>query len=136
MQRTAARVTRVILVDGQEPQYLQLEEQRDGGEPRRLTMVIGRSAAEEISKCLKRQEDARPMTHELAFGLLKRLQGTIREMVIHELDHGTYFAELRVEHDGEVFGVDCRPSDGIALSLRGSAPIFVTEKVWDQAGEA
>jgi len=135
MQRTPARVSRVVLVDGQEQQYLQLQEERDGGEPRRLTMVIGRSAAIEISKCLKREQDPRPMTHELAFGIVQRLQGRIREMVIHELEQGTYYAELRVERGDEVFGLDCRPSDGIALSLRGSAPIFVTEKVWDQAAE-
>ena len=135
MQRTPARVSRLVLVDNQEQQYLQLQEERDGGEPRRLTMVIGRAAAMEISKCLKGQEDARPMTHELAYGLLERLQGRIREMVIHELDQGTYYAELRVERGEEVYGLDCRPSDGIALSLRGSAPIFVTEKVWDQAAE-
>lgn len=136
MQRTPARVSRLILVDGQDQQYLELQEEREVGDPRKITMVIGRSAAVEIQKCLKREDDARPMTHELAYGLLQRLDGRIREMVIHELDHGTYFAELRVERGDEVFGVDCRPSDGIALSLRGSAPIFVTEKVWDQAGEA
>ena len=135
MQRTLARVSRLILVDGQDQQYLQLLEEPESGEGRKLTMVIGRSAAEEIQKCLKRTEDPRPMTHELAYGLLQRLSGEIREMVIHQLDQGTYFAELRVEKDGEVFGVDCRPSDGIALSLRGAADIYVTESVWDQAAE-
>jgi|FLOH01.1.fsa_nt_gi uncharacterized protein len=133
MERTLARVTRLILVDGHEQQYLQLSEAGVAATPRNLTMVIGRGAAQEITMCLKGQPAPRPMTHELTHTLIKRLSGNIQETVIHELDQGTYFAELRVEHDGEVFGIDCRPSDAIALSLRGSAPIYVTEKVWSRA---
>lgn len=133
MERTLARVTRLVLVDGHEQQYLQLSEVEAGLAKRSLTMVIGRTAAVEITSCLKGEVSPRPMTHQLAHSLVEKLQGRIQETVIHELDQGTYFAELRVEHQGEIFGIDCRPSDAIALSLRGSAPIYVTEKVWSQA---
>jgi uncharacterized protein len=133
VERTLARVTRLILVDGHEQQYLQLSESGAGPSSRELTMVIGRSAAQEITMCLKGDPAPRPMTHELTHTLIERLSGNIQETLIHDLDQGTYFAELRVEHDGEVFGIDCRPSDAIALSLRGSAPIYVTEKVWSRA---
>lgn len=133
MERTLARVTRLILVDGHEQQYLQLSETGVGPTSRQLTMVIGRSAAQEITMCLKGDPAPRPMTHELTHTLIERLSGHIQETLIHDLDQGTYFAELRVEHEGEVFGIDCRPSDAIALSLRGSAPIYVTEKVWSRA---
>ena len=133
MERTLARVSRLILVDGHEQQYLQLRETNVGPSPRELTMVIGRSAAQEITMCLKGKPAPRPMTHELTHTLIQRLSGSIQETLIHDLDQGTYYAELRVEQNGEVFGIDCRPSDAIALSLRGSAPIYVTEKVWSQA---
>lgn len=133
MERTLARVTRLVLVDEHEQQYLQLSEAEPGSAGRSLTMVIGRSAAIEITGCLKQERTTRPMTHQLAHTLVEKLQGRIKETVIHELEQGTYFAELRVEHDGEVLGIDCRPSDAIALSLRGSAPIYITEKVWSQA---
>lgn len=133
MERTEARVSRLILVDGHEQQYLELSEQSGAATPRSLTMVIGRSAAVEITQCLKEEATTRPMTHELAHNLVEKLAGRIKETVIHELDQGTYFAELRIERGGDVFGIDCRPSDAIALSLRGSAPIYITEKVWNQA---
>ncbi len=133
MERTLARVSRLILVDGHEQQYLQLTESGVSSPPRSLTMVIGRTAAVEITQCLKGESSPRPMTHQLACTLVEKLSGRIQETVIHELDQGTYFAELRVEQNGEVFGVDCRPSDAIALSLRSSAPIYITEKVWSQA---
>lgn len=132
MERTEARVSRLILVDGHEQQYLELSEASDALSKRSLTMVIGRSAAVEITQCLKDEPSVRPMTHELAHALVEKLSGTVKETVIHELDQGTYFAELRIERDGDVFGIDCRPSDAIALSLRGSAPIYITEKVWNQ----
>ncbi|MFK5956033.1 MAG: bifunctional nuclease family protein [Planctomycetota bacterium] len=133
MERTEARVTRLILVDGHEQQYMQLSEEGVGPNKRSLTMVIGRNAAVEITQCLKREYPSRPMTHQLTHSLIEKLAGRIKETVIHELEQGTYFAELRVERNGEVFGIDCRPSDAIALSLRGSAPIYITEKVWNQA---
>jgi len=131
MERTEARVNRLILVDGHEQQYLQLRE-RDGIPPRELTMVIGRSAAEEITNALEGRNTQRPLTHELAHGMLHALGGRVEEILIHDLDAGTYFAELRIrqQENGELIRLDCRPSDAIALSLRGSAPIFVSEKVW------
>ena len=132
MERTEARVSRLILVDGHEQQYLELSESSDALSKRSLTMVIGRSAAVEITQCLKDEPSVRPMTHELAHALVEKLSGRVKETVIHELDQGTYFAELRIERNGDVFGIDCRPSDAIALSLRGSAPIYITEKVWNQ----
>ncbi|MGB0684984.1 MAG: bifunctional nuclease family protein [Planctomycetota bacterium] len=137
MERTEARVNRLILVDGHEQQYLQLRE-RDGLEPRELTMVIGRAAAQEITNVLQGEGTPRPQTHELAFGILTGLSGHIEETVIHELDQGTYYAELRISRgpSEETLGIDCRPSDAIALSLRGSAPIFVTEKVWTEVAQS
>lgn len=133
MERTEARVKRLILVDGHEQQYLQLRE-RDGLPPRELTMVIGRSAAEEITNALEGQETQRPLTHELAHSMLHALGGKVEEMLIHDLEGGTYFAELRIRQGQEssLISIDCRPSDAIALSLRGSAPIFVSEKVWTE----
>lgn len=133
MERTEARITRLILVDGHEQQYMQLSETGAGPNKRSLTMVIGRTAAVEITQCLKHAKPQRPMTHQLTHTLIEKLSGKVKETVIHELDQGTYFAELRIEHEGEIFGIDCRPSDAIALSLRGSAPIYITEKVWNQA---
>jgi hypothetical protein len=135
VERTEARISRLILVDGHEQQYMQLSETHGGPNQRSLTMVIGRNAAVEITQCLKGAMPQRPMTHQLAHSLIEKLSGRVKETVIHELDQGTYFAELRVEHQGDIFGIDCRPSDAIALSLRGSAPIYITEKVWNQASK-
>ena len=130
MERTEVRLSRLILVDNAEPQYLQLEEVAPTNERRKLTMVIGASEAEEIQRCMQKIDTPRPLTHELAFSLVQGLGGELREAVIHNLDEGTYFAQLYLEKAGGNYAVDCRPSDAVALTLRGAAPIYVTEDVW------
>ncbi len=54
---------------------------------------------------------------------------------VSELDDGTFYAALRLDHDGKEMKMDCRPSDAIALALRYSAPIYVAKEVMDEAGQ-
>jgi hypothetical protein len=55
--------------------------------------------------------------------------------VITDLREGTYYAELRVQHDGELIEVDSRPSDAIAIAVtcEPPLPIFVAEEVLEEA---
>jgi len=48
-----------------------------------------------------------------------------------ELKDGTYYAKLRVRHDGELIEIDARPSDAIAVAVTCSPvlPIYVNEDV-------
>lgn len=142
MARSLARVRRIVLLDDQDAQYLQLgEAEPEGGagadagdaEPRSLTMVIGRASAEEIARLLQGARAPRPMTHELAHEVLRKLGGRVRELEIHSLRDGTFFADLTLEDGDRVFSVDCRPSDGIPLTLLAGAPIYVREEVWREA---
>ena len=48
---------------------------------------------------------------------------------ISELREHTYFAKLRIKHDGELVEVDSRPSDAIALAVTAKVPIYVAEDV-------
>ncbi len=133
-KKAEVRLSRIVLVEGHEQQFIQLREARPAADPpRELTMVIGPVEAREIRRCLEGEGTPRPLTHELAFRIMKTLQVQVREAVIHDLRGGTFFAELRIDHDGSVIGVDCRPSDAIALSLRGSTPVFVTDHVFEAA---
>ncbi len=118
-----------------EVQYLQLAEDPESETGRKLVMVIGRASAEEIERCLLGAEEPRPMTHKLLHEILEKLGGRVVELEIHALRDGTYFAELRVERDGTVTSIDCRPSDGIALALRAHVPLFVSEDVWREASK-
>ena len=52
-------------------------------------------------------------------------------MVISELKEHTYYAKLRVRHDGELVEIDARPSDAIAVAVtcEPQLPIYVSEDV-------
>lgn len=134
MERTHARVQRLVRLQRSDAQFLQLAEgEFDGAAPaapRVLQMVIGRASAEEIERCLLGGAEDRPMTHKLFQEALRALGARVIELEIHTLRNETYFAELRLEQDGKRIALDCRPSDGIALALRAQAPVFVAESVW------
>jgi bifunctional DNase/RNase len=52
-------------------------------------------------------------------------------VVINELKEHTYFAKLRVRHQGELVEIDARPSDAIAVAVtcNPALPIYVNEDV-------
>jgi bifunctional DNase/RNase len=53
----------------------------------------------------------------------------LEQVVIHDIRESTFFAKLVVRTNGELQEIDARPSDGIALALRMSAPIYVSDKI-------
>ena len=129
------RVSRLVVVDNHEQQFVQLRESHPAGEPREITLVIGPAEAAAISYGLEDAKLPRPLTFDLAHRLIESLGGRLVEAVIHDLREQTYFAELHLERQGETVQVDCRPSDAIALSLRASSPIYVTDKVFTAASQ-
>lgn len=139
VERTPARVKRLVRLLKSDAQFLQLAEgERDGGDTaagRTLQMVIGRASAEEIERCLVGGAEERPLTHRLFHEALRALGARVVELEIHDLREETYFAELRLEQGDRRVALDCRPSDGIALALRAHAPMFVSEPVWRAAAK-
>ena len=59
----------------------------------------------------------RPLTHDLIVNVVENLGGEFQDVVISELKDGTYYARLRVRHDGELVEIDARPSDAIAVAV-------------------
>jgi bifunctional DNase/RNase len=54
---------------------------------------------------------------------------------ISDLADQAFHARLVLEHNGEEFAFDARPSDAIALALRARAPIYAAGAVLDAAGQ-
>ena len=59
----------------------------------------------------------RPLTHDLLVSVVEHMGGELQDIVISELREHTYFAKLRIRHDGELIEVDSRPSDAIAVAV-------------------
>lgn len=106
--------------------------EKDG--ERVLPIWIGAPEASAIAMELQGMKPARPLTHDLLKQVLHGLGGELRRVLISAVKENTYFAELLIRRDGELFQVDARPSDCIALALRVRAPIYTHEDLLDQQG--
>jgi bifunctional DNase/RNase len=71
----------------------------------------------------------RPLTHDLMKNILESVGSDLAEITISELKDGTFYAKLNLDSQE----IDARPSDAIALAVRFGAPIFVSDRVMDEA---
>jgi bifunctional DNase/RNase len=80
---------------------------------------------------VKHKEAPRPLTHDLLVNSVEALGGEFQDVVISELKDHTYYAMLRVRHEGELIEIDARPSDAIAVAVTcdPQLPIYVSEDV-------
>lgn len=101
-----------------------------------LPIWIGIAEATSIASAIKQVTMHRPLTHDLMYDVLNELGVKVERIVITELRDATYFAELVLSYGEKALLLDSRPSDAIAIALRGSAPIYVTQKVLDQSKHA
>jgi bifunctional DNase/RNase len=71
------------------------------------------------------------LTHDLIVGAVEGLGGEFQDVILSELKEHTYYAKLRVRHDGELIEIDARPSDAIAVAVTCNPPlpIYVNEEV-------
>ena len=65
--------------------------------------------------------------------MLTTLGGRFERIEINDLQSGTFFASLVIEHEGRQIRIDSRPSDAIALGVANNVPIYVSEHVIDEA---
>nr|WP_320161749.1 bifunctional nuclease family protein [uncultured Methanoregula sp.] len=105
------------------------------GSDRMLPIFIGIWEAISINSAKNREVLPRPFTHDLFLDLCGKFSITFRFLQIDSLEDGVYYAQLVFARDQHEEYLDCRPSDGIALALRGDVPIFVDESVLAAAGQ-
>ena len=102
---------------------------------RQFPIVIGYFEASSIDRRVKNEAPPRPLTHELLKNTIEELGGELQDVVINNLLDHTYYGLLRIQQDGEIVEVDCRPSDAIALAVQFAPhlPIYVDEEVLAEA---
>ena len=120
---------RIIINEVEEDQVVVLAEV-DG--ERALPIVIGLFEASSIDRRVKGLPSPRPLTHDLIVETVELMGGDIQDILITELKEHTYFAKIRVRHEGELIAVDCRPSDAIAVAVTARVPIYVNEDVFGE----
>jgi bifunctional DNase/RNase len=98
-----------------------------------LPIWIGPGEASAIAMHLAEMQFSRPLTHDLLVSVVKGLGGVVQKVIITKVEKTVYYAELVVRRNGQVFSVDARPSDSIAVALRVQAQIFAEEELLEVA---
>jgi len=121
-------LSRIIISEVNEQQVIYLKEVE--GE-RTFPILIGIFEATSIDRRVKNFQSPRPLTHDLLVNIVESMGGELQDVVISELKEHTYFAKLRVRHEGELIEIDARPSDAIAVAVTcvPPLPIYVSEEV-------
>ncbi len=96
---------------------------------RRLPIIIGAFEAQSIALEMEGIKPPRPLTHDLLKNVMDSLGVSLNDVFINELRDGTFYAKLSLDSQE----VDSRPSDAIALAVRYGVPIYVADKVMDEA---
>ena len=99
-----------------------------------LPIWIGHPEAASILMKLQGAGTPRPMTHDLLCDILGELDVKCTQVSVTELRENTFFASITLSVAGRELEIDSRPSDAIALAVRMTCPILVSQDVLDKAG--
>jgi len=121
---------RIIISEVDDTQLIVLKELEGD---RSFPIVIGLFEAHSINRRVKGESSPRPLTHDLIVAAVEAMGGDIQDVIINDLQEHTYYAKLRVRHEGELIEIDCRPSDAIAVAVTAKIPLYVNESVLGDA---
>lgn len=123
-------VVATVVVDQvtQTPAVVLKEENGD----RFLPIWIGINEANAIMMELEKIRFERPLTHDLIKNIFNAMNIKLKKIEVSDLRNSTYYAVLYIEHNGNEYQIDSRPSDALALALRLDSDIYVDEIVFDK----
>jgi len=101
---------------------------------RLLPIAVGNAEAASIAIAVSGQRLPRPMTHDLMATLVDSLDAHVDAAEVTELRNGSFLATISLSGPMGERHLDTRPSDAIALAIRLDAPLFVSERVLEDAG--
>jgi hypothetical protein len=101
------------------------------GEDDILPIWIGTAEATAIFTALAGRSFERPMTHDLLAIVVDVLGAAVERIEITGIHADTYFARIVLKRGEDVFYVDARPSDSIALALRAGATILIDRELFN-----
>ena len=126
-----AELNRIVISETSDQQMVLLKE-KDG--TRKIPIIISIFEAIAIDRTINERPVVRPMTHDLLASVITDMGGDLERITITKLENNTFYAELKIERNGEIYFIDSRPSDSIAIAVRLHTPIYVNEQVFDEAG--
>ena len=108
-----------------------------GNGDKTIVFYIDPAIGATIHGYLNGQGSPRPLTHDLYSDTLQAFGGRVSRLVIMHMEEDVYYARLIPEAENEIMErkiveLDCRPSDGLAISARCGSPVYVAYELWEQ----
>lgn len=108
-----------------------------GNEKKTFVIYVDAAIGGAISMFLNATVKDRPLTHDLFALVLAAFGARVERVIINELKGSTYYGRLIIAGENEIqqrkiIELDARPSDCLALAAQQSAPIYVSQTVWDE----
>ncbi|MDH5476730.1 MAG: bifunctional nuclease family protein [Nitrospinota bacterium] len=100
-----------------------------------LPIWVGYPEATAIALQMESVTTPRPMTHDLIKNILTSVKASVNYICVNDLKDSTFYAIISIGSGKEEVEVDSRPSDAIAVALRLKVPIYVNQKVLENAKE-
>lgn len=107
--------------------------EQEGGNIR-IPIIIGAPEAQAIECKLQEVLPPRPLTHDMATGILESFGIVLKEVEIRRLENGVFAAYMILTNGEKTIKLDSRSSDAIAMAVRTNAPIFTSQQVVDAVG--
>ena len=101
-----------------------------------LLIWIGPTEAEAIAVKMQGMTVPRPLTHDLLVDLVKSVGGSIRHILVNDLQNETFYAKIVIRIGDRTHEIDSRPSDAMAVAVRAEVPIYVADQVMEKAAIA
>lgn len=101
---------------------------------RKLPIIIGSFEAQAIAIEIEKIVPFRPMTHDLFVSFSKTFDIQVEEVVIYNLVEGVFYSKLICKMGSELYEIDARTSDAMALAVRFNCPVYTNEDVMQSAG--
>lgn len=109
---------------------------REVGGQRHLPIWIGSYEAEAIALELQGVSPTRPLPYDLIGTMLEELGAVIDRVMITDISHKVYYANIVLVSGDRTIEIDARPSDALALAIRNDARILIDESVMETASIA
>ena len=87
-----------------------------------------------IENALLKTKDLRPLSHDTTINILKSYDISVLMIKVTEVRENNFIGKLFLKSGNKITSLDVRPSDGIAISLRTNAPIYMNETLLKQQG--
>ena len=98
-----------------------------------VPIFIGPLETYSISSALDGVTPPRPNTHDLILSMVGELEVKVMHVVINDIIGNVFYARIVLQTRDGIVELDARPSDSVAIALRAHCPIFMNEKVYQEA---